>query len=546
VMTRNHGAVSEDSIYLYVVVRCGGAKPIPPLFVDRGVPIEYELVRSICTLAQEKRKKLGVLTTDIPLYGGINFQTMSPTNNWPIIDELEKQYEVVRVDPSKPITEKLDVLFAVEPSSLGQQEMDNFIAAVESGVPTAIFEDPAAVSAAQGMNIPGTSAPRQAGGGMMMRQQPPPKGDIAPLWKLLGVSFADNQIIWQDYNPYRKLSYLSKDRELVFVDAACGNPHPFNPNDTVSAGLQQVLFLFPGAFVGLNSSKLAFTPLASTGRKTGYVEYGDLLSRGQFGQGGLNSKRRMYPTGVEYVMAARIRGKITLTEESKSFDDPFNAKKKPANPEKPKTREANVNVILVGDVDMLSDSIFRIRQQGDVPEAGVFFDFDNIPFVLNVLDSLAGDNRFLEIRKRRPKHRTLTRVDEHTAAAEKKIIEATEQFYKEQEKASQKLEDELAEKIKKLRDRPNVDQQQMLVDLKMKLEDLQRRNSTQIKQLQKKHEKEIQKSQAALARQVRLVQTQYKLEAVVLPPIAPLMVAIFVFFTRRAREREGVARSRLR
>jgi ABC-2 type transport system permease protein len=34
--------------------------------------------------------------------------------------------------------------------------------------------------------------------------------------------------------------------------------------------------------------------------------------------------------------------------------------------------------------------------------------------------------------------------------------------------------------------------------------------------------------------------------AVVLPPIPPLLVALVVFFTRRAREREGVSRARLR
>ena len=42
------------------------------------------------------------------------------------------------------------------------------------------------------------------------------------------------------------------------------------------------------------------------------------------------------------------------------------------------------------------------------------------------------------------------------------------------------------------------------------------------------------------------MQIQYKLWAVLLPPIPPLLVAVVVFFTRRAREREGVAKSRLR
>jgi ABC-2 type transport system permease protein len=42
------------------------------------------------------------------------------------------------------------------------------------------------------------------------------------------------------------------------------------------------------------------------------------------------------------------------------------------------------------------------------------------------------------------------------------------------------------------------------------------------------------------------VQNQYKLWAVLLPPIPPLLVALVVLMARRAKEREGVAGSRLR
>jgi ABC-2 type transport system permease protein len=49
-----------------------------------------------------------------------------------------------------------------------------------------------------------------------------------------------------------------------------------------------------------------------------------------------------------------------------------------------------------------------------------------------------------------------------------------------------------------------------------------------------------------LALKVKQVQDRYKMWAVLLPPIPPLLVAAYVFVTRRRREREGVARSRLR
>jgi ABC-2 type transport system permease protein len=42
------------------------------------------------------------------------------------------------------------------------------------------------------------------------------------------------------------------------------------------------------------------------------------------------------------------------------------------------------------------------------------------------------------------------------------------------------------------------------------------------------------------------VQDDYKLWAVLLPPIPPLIVAGIVFFNRRANEREGVSKARLR
>ena len=68
---------AEDEIFLGVAFTCGLEKVVMP-FLDRGIPVEYELVRSICTVSQQKRKRIGVLTTDAKLFGGFDMQTMSP------------------------------------------------------------------------------------------------------------------------------------------------------------------------------------------------------------------------------------------------------------------------------------------------------------------------------------------------------------------------------------------------------------------------------------------------------------------------------------
>ena len=130
VITLNRGTLTEDHLFLGVAFTCGLEKVILP-FIDRGIPVEYELVRSI-TVTEQKRKRVGVLKTDAKMYGSFDMQSMSSTNNWPIIDELEKRYEVTEVDPTNPITERYDVLLAVQPSSLAPEQMDRFIAAVRA------------------------------------------------------------------------------------------------------------------------------------------------------------------------------------------------------------------------------------------------------------------------------------------------------------------------------------------------------------------------------------------------------------------------------
>ncbi len=307
VFSRSRGAMKSDDVYMGVAFTAGLNKVVVPFF-DYGTPVEYELVRSITTVAQSQRKTVGVLITDAKLFGGFDQMTMSPTRNQPIIDELEKQYDVKQVNPEQPITEKYDVLLAVQPSSLGPEQMEHFIAAVESGQPTAIFEDPFPMD----QNVPGTAAPKRPpqqnmfGGG---RPQGGPKGNIARLWTDLGIDFAADQVIWQRYNPYPRLGYLPD--ECVFVDQGASKDMVFNPNDSISSGLQEMIFLFPGHVKALNATSLQIRPLAVTGENTGFVLANDLMSTNFFGgRGGLNARRHQIPTREEYVLAVHIQGTL--------------------------------------------------------------------------------------------------------------------------------------------------------------------------------------------------------------------------------------------
>ncbi|MFN9914432.1 MAG: Gldg family protein, partial [Pirellulaceae bacterium] len=134
--TMDRGVFSDKPVLMGAAFRSGLEKVVVPFF-EPGMPVEYELIRAINTVSRPVRKKLGVLRTDAQLMGGFNM--MQDSNSQPLINELKKQYDVVEVDPSRPIDTSLyTVLLAVQPSSLSPDELPNFIDAVRAGVPTCI------------------------------------------------------------------------------------------------------------------------------------------------------------------------------------------------------------------------------------------------------------------------------------------------------------------------------------------------------------------------------------------------------------------------
>ena len=63
VRTRTRGAIKDEEILLAAAFTCGLEKVVVPFF-DYGIPVEYELIRSICTVAKKERKKVGIVRTD--------------------------------------------------------------------------------------------------------------------------------------------------------------------------------------------------------------------------------------------------------------------------------------------------------------------------------------------------------------------------------------------------------------------------------------------------------------------------------------------------
>jgi ABC-2 type transport system permease protein len=557
VQARVRGAYRQEEIFLGCAVTSGLEKVVVPFF-DKGTPVEYELVRSIATAAQQERKRLGLLKTDAELEGGFDMMSGQARPRQPLVDELRKQYDVVEVDASAPITERFDVLLAVQPSSLGPEQMANFVAAVQAGQPVAIFEDPLP---AYLPGVPGTSQPRRSPMGPMAMfggPQGQPKGEIDLLWNALGVRLVTAAgrpamgqmgsaplIVYQDYNPHPQLEDVLE-REYVFIDATLQQDKRggFDQKFPATAGLQEVMFPFAGGLEKIDGADVSFTPLVQTAAGlSGTIRFEDVeramtsATRQTLRQMlGLYEKRQ--DDGL--VLAALVEGRAAPAPAQDTAD----AAAAPAKP---------VRAVVVADVDMLSGLFFGLRARGDET---FNLDFDNVELALNLLDTLAGDDRFIEIRKRKPKHRTLERIEDVVAGArqraDKQRAAFIEQFAEAEQEANASMQKEVGAFEKKIQemqaqgggDRQAVMQAIQQLDISQRL--AQRKLDTKIEKLQRQRDAEVAKVERDLESEIRREQDRQKWLAVLLPPIPPLVVAFFVFFRRRAQEREGVATSRLR
>ena len=122
------------------------------------------------------------------------------------------------------------------------------------------------------------------------------------------------------------------------------------------------------------------------------------------GISGINPRRRHIPSDTSYTLAARLTGSAPADKEKDAAK--ADAKKDQAKKEE---KPATIKVIAVADLDLISEQFFELRRQ-KVSN----LDFDNVTFVLNCVDTLAGDESFVALRKKRPKHRTLLTLEAQT------------------------------------------------------------------------------------------------------------------------------------
>ena len=457
-MVREQGSYQQKRLILGAAFRAGREKVVVPIF-EYGIPVEYELVRSINTVARGTRKRIGIVRTDAQLMGGMSMQGMQMQRipKHPLIDELSKQYEVEEVNLDAPIgTGVYDALVAVQPSSLAPEQFGRLLNAINLGVPTAIFEDPFPYARPE---ITPTGEPKQAGGGGMFGmgggQRPQPKGDIRELWDALGLKSAgkpgpqyfNSDLVWQDFNPYPNLD-MNVDPFWVFVDENAPGVMPgqaLSSASSITSGLRQVLALYTGSIEGDPESNLIHTPLLQTGAVSGTLDFVKLRTMMQQGSGLAGALDRKVPNRT---VALTIEGQTPAKDASKTDET---AKEGDLPVRKIETSAAPVRCAYVADTDLMLPVFLQIRADPN-QAAEMRFQFQNVTFLLNTIDWLTGETDFIEVRKHEPIFASLKMIDAVKEEASREVRKKSAEFKTMSEKAVRDAEEDMDGQLKDLRE----------------------------------------------------------------------------------------------
>ena len=550
VRSESRGAVREEEVILGIAFSSGLQRLVIP-FMQYGIPVEYELMRSINTVSKSDKKTIGIVQTDaLPLGGSIDTNgqrvRIQPLR---IFSELSKQYNLAQVSAAQPIelfkenddgeqVRRYDALIVLQPSQTTPAELKNIIDAIQLGQPTAIFEDPLP-NRGNFRYVRGTFQPRlfQRGGDE--------QADLKQLLDALelNIDFAARgdtrspYLLWhnESQNPYKRNRQLNEPEQLIIQETNPTTDARFSQTSPVTQGITQMYFQYAGYISRkpMTKHRLEFNPLIDSGR-AGRVLTSDLTKSPDQVEQARGSR------DLQYIISAHITGtNADQGPTAGSTDSPD-----------------NTNVIWVADIDTLANLFLTVRAQPS--QNGDEYTYQNVSFVLNAIDTLAGVGEYNKIRTRKINHVTLE-VVEQTYNEAMEIVHEKEndlvidynlsinRVIEDSRKALEPIQKNI-QRLEKKKAAGQAYNSAKLLSLQNLLaqEQGEQRNYVTRRQEELQNQRQEKKREIELTAELQIqeVQRKYKIAAVVLPVFPPMLVGIFVATRRRLREREGISKAR--
>ena len=422
---------------------------IPRFTPERAEFLEYDLTKMIHTLGQAARPVVGLLTA-LPLDGQSRQAMMTgrPPQPWLILERIEELFEVRRLSATslERVEDDVDVLMAVHPKGLSdgaRYAIDQFVL---GGGHALVFVDPNA-EADMTPTVPGLPPL-------------PGKSELDDLLAAWGLELDTARTVGDMQIGADVQAQVGDRITTIRYPLWINVPAPLlDREDVVTAELGNLTFGTAGALAPLPGAGLTVRPLVSTTPSgAGLVDTelaGPMADIERL-------VREFRPDGNAYVLAARVGGTAASafpggppappeaadeaaaegsSGSGEGGEASGSASERAAAGEAGAAEhldEGEINVIVVGDTDLLQDQ-FWVQRQNLFGQSLAIPISANGSFVINALDNLAGSGDLIGIRSRGRFLRPFTVVNELRQEAELRFREKEKELLQRLEETDARL-----------------------------------------------------------------------------------------------------------
>ena len=408
-----------DRAYLGLVgVNSTDDEAIIPFFqASREDALEYDITKLVYNLANPEKRVIGVMS-GLPLFGD---PAQGIPDRWAILDVMEEFFEVRNIGQNSDfIDEDVEVLMVVHPKNFTEQALFAIDQYLLRGGHAMLFVDPLA----EGDN----AEPDPANPYVM----PDMSSNLNIMLEGWGLEVGTSEIA-ADINLAMRVQTQGargpqESNYLPWLRLEADN---LDRQDFSTSELNLIHMGTAGVIDLKEDATVEFAPLIQTTADSMRMQR-DLI----FFQRDPNVMLSNFESGNNpLVLAARISGTVPSAYPDGLLTEDEDDEKVPVEDI---IKEGRVDVVLVGDTDILADH-FWIRMQNffgvQIPQSIA----NNGDFVINTLDNLAGNTDLISLRSRGEFSRPFTVVEQIRRDAEAQFREQEQELQTRLEETEQKI-----------------------------------------------------------------------------------------------------------
>ncbi|MED5421682.1 MAG: Gldg family protein, partial [Pseudomonadota bacterium] len=399
---------------------------IPFFQPDKETFLEYDIAKLVSTLSSPKRPVIGLIS-DVQMAGSFDPQTQRMSQPWVVYQQAQQLFEVRNLGTGLvQIADDISLLWIVQPKDLSNDTLYAIDQFVMNGGNAIIFVDP--VADVDPVAMEG------------MPQGMPPMGqgsDLPELFDAWGITFSTEEVVadaelalqisGMDRRPVRHYGYVGVTGEHMSTD------------NIVTADLSVVHVATGGSVGGVENGPLTVEPLLSSSSNAQTMP----ATRFSFVPDPAALQDGFVPQGDPFTLAARFNGSL-----SSAFPDgppPTNISLEDGDDTAVRSyadhrthSSGPVNLIVVGDVDMLADHLW-VQVQNLFGQQLTNAFASNGAFVVNALENLSGSSDLIGVRSRASFTRPFTKVESLRVDAEARFRTTEERLQRELDETERRL-----------------------------------------------------------------------------------------------------------